>query len=173
MICGLKAREIASPTNVHSLRFDLIAENAGDEAAALAPARALLQHLDADPSWDVLKLTDVPPQGRAWRIYLAAQAAGFPVGAWEGQRSPYLALSSQGAPSLGLRAKFRANLRRRRKRLGERGEISVERLSGDSLSVRDLEACLAMESAGWKGREGSAAGQSAAARGFHIELLSR
>jgi len=171
-ICGLPARELASPTNVHSLRFDLVAEDPDDESAADVSARALLEHLDSDRTWTVLRITDVPPWGQAWRIYRAAQSAGFPVGAWEGQRSPYLTLSPHGEPAQGLRAKFRANLRRRRKRLGEQGEIDVERLSGDSLSVRDLEACLIMESAGWKGRQGSAAAQSEAVRGFHLELLS-
>ncbi len=171
-ICGLKTRELASPTNVHSLRFDLIAENATDEGGPDAPVLALLLHLDADESWDVLRLADIPSPGQAWRIYRAAQAAGFPVGAWEAQRSPYLELVSQGEMVLGLRAKFRANLRRRRKRLAEQGEITVERLQGDSLKVADLRACLVMESAGWKGREGSAAGQSEEARGFHLELLN-
>jgi len=171
-ICGLRTRELASPTNVHSLRFDLVAENETGESAADPPALALLLHLDADKSWDVLRLADIPAQGQAWRIYRAAQTAGFPVGAWEAQRSPYLTLGSQPGLAIGLRAKFRANLRRRRKRLAEKGEITVERLEGDSLQARDLLACLVMESAGWKGREGSAAGQSEAARGFHLELLN-
>ena len=170
-ICGLKTRELASPTNVHSLRFDLIAEDAGGETRPDEPAEALLKHLAADNRWDVLRLTDIPPDGQAFRLHRAAQAAGFPVGVWESQRSPYLALSSQRELTRGLRAKFRANLRRRRKRLSEQGEISVERLQGDSLGVRDLEACLAMESAGWKGRQGSAAIQSDKVRGFHLELL--
>ena len=172
-ICGLRVLELASPTNVHSLRFDLVAENAhdGDEAAD-ASARALLEHLDADKTWTVLKITDVPPDGQAWRIYRAAEAAGFPVGAWEAQRSPYLTLSPGGERPQGLRAKFRANLRRRRKRLEEKGEVRVERLQGDSLTARDLEACLAMETTGWKGRQGSAVVQSPAAHGFHLELLS-
>jgi len=131
----------------------------------------LLEHLAADKTWDVLRLSDIPPQGQAWRLHRAAQSAGYPVGAWESQRSPYLTLSAAGGPPFGLRTKFRANLRRRRKRLGEGGEITLERLEGDSLSVRDLEACLVMEAAGWKGREGSAAGQSEEIRGFHKDLL--
>lgn len=170
-ICGLPVRERASPTNVHSLRFDMVADNGGQAAGPDEQARALFEHLAADRTWVVLRITDVPPDGQAWRIYRVAQAAGFPVGAWEGQRSPYLALSTAEPRTLGLRTKFRANLRRRRKRLAERGEIRVERLHGDSLSRSDLEACLAMESAGWKGRQGSAAGHSQEARGFHLDLL--
>lgn len=165
-ICGIGVRELASPTNVHSLRFDLVAE---DEGAA---ATALLQHLAADQGWDVLKITDVPEGGQAWEIYRAAEAAGLPVGAWESQRSPFIELpDSYARLTQGLRAKFMANLRRRRKRLAEKGEITVERVAGAGLTERHLEECFALERGGWKGRQGSAVAQSEAAHGFHLELL--
>lgn len=165
-ICGIGTRELASPTNVHSLRFDLVADD------AQKTARALFRHLAADPSWDVLKLTDVPEGGQAWQLYRVAQEAGFPVGAWESQRSPYIRLpASCDALRQGLRTKFKANLRRRRKRLAEQGEISVERVAGDALSERHLDECLVLERSGWKGRQGSAVTQSQATHGFHLELL--
>src|SRR5262245_58638949 len=53
-ICGIPVRELRSPTNVHSLRFDLVARDAA------AAAEELFEHLAADTSWDVLRLTDVP-----------------------------------------------------------------------------------------------------------------
>lgn len=165
-ICGIGVRELASPTNVHSLRFDLVGD-AGPMAAD-----AVFRHLAADGSWDVLRITDVPERGRAWQIYRSARAAGFPVGAWESQRSPYIALpSSYDELSQGLRAKFRANLRRRRRRLAEKGEVSVERVAGDALSESRLEECLVLERSGWKGAQGSAVSQSTATYGFHLELL--
>jgi perosamine synthetase len=172
-ICGIGTRELASPTNVHSLRFDLIADDASHPEIPGGSARALFRHLRADQSWDVLKLTDIPEGGKAWEIYDEARAAGFPVGAWESQRSPYIDLPPTHAELMeGLSQKFRANLRRRRKRLAEAGEITVERLTGDAISLRDLEECLVMEAAGWKGRNGSAANQSEAIHGFHRELLA-
>jgi CelD/BcsL family acetyltransferase involved in cellulose biosynthesis len=166
-ICGFGARELGSPTNVHSLRFDLVADDVQGRGDAL------FQHLAADQEWDILKITDVPEGGKAWNIYRAAERAGFPVGAWEAQRSPYMTLPSSYAEVLqGLSAKFRANLRRRRKRLDERGgEISVERVAGAALSESHLEECLALERSGWKGRQGTAVGQSQAARGFHLTLI--
>jgi CelD/BcsL family acetyltransferase involved in cellulose biosynthesis len=165
-ICGIGARELASPTNVHSLRFDLVAEE------AKSAAEAVFRHLAADQSWDVLRITDVPEGGMAWRLYEAAQEAGFPVGAWESQRSPYLELPSSFDELMGgLRAKFKANLRRRRKRLAEQGETSVERVAGADLKERHLEECFALEESGWKGRQGSAARQSKATHGFHSQLL--
>jgi len=165
-VCGINLRQLASPTNVHSFRFDLIAEN-GDAAAA-----ALWPHLAADRSWDVVKIADVPDGGKAWQLYRCAQAAGFPVGAWEAQRSPRVVLpSSYNKLMLGLRPKFKANLRRRRKRLEEQGMVTVERVAGASLLPRHLEECLALERSGWKGRGGSAVSQSPAVHGFHSDLL--
>ena len=170
-ICGVPTRERASPTNVHSLRFDLVAAEGG-QAFTDEAAQTVFQHLVADQSWDVLKLTDIPEGGKAWRLYEAAQAAGFPVGAWESHRSPYIELpDSQEILMKSLSAKFRGNLRRRRKRLAENGEITVERLFGPTLTQRHLEEALVMESGGWKGRQGSAVNQSEATRGFHRELF--
>lgn len=166
-ICGIPARELCSPTNVHSLRFDLLAD------AGSRDHEALLAHLADDASWDVIRITDVPPGGGAWRLHEAAQTGGFPVGAWESQRSPYITLpSSLGELMAGVRTKFRANLRRRRKRLAERGAVSLERVAGSALSKELLGECLALERGGWKGRQGSAVSQSAAVEGFHLELLS-
>jgi CelD/BcsL family acetyltransferase involved in cellulose biosynthesis len=165
-ICGIGVRELASPTNVHSLRFDLVSEDS--EAAA----EALFDHLAADRSWDVIRISDVPAGGRAWRLHRAAQAAGFPVGAWEAQRSPYITLpSSYGELLEGRRAGFKANLRRRRRRLGEQGEVRVERFAGEEVTERRLEECLVLERSGWKGGQGSAVSQSEAAHGFHLGLL--
>lgn len=164
-ICGIGARELTSPTNVHSLRFDFVAE--GERTA-----EAVLEHLGGDHSWDVLKITDVPEGGKAWEIYRAAQAAGFPVGAWESQRSPYVELPAvQGDLMRGLRTKFKANLRRRRRRLAERGEISVERIAGTALSERHLRDVLLLESRGWKGRGAAATSRHPGTEGFHSALL--
>jgi CelD/BcsL family acetyltransferase involved in cellulose biosynthesis len=165
-ICGIGVRELASPTNVHSLRFDLVAQDS--EGAA----EAMFDHLAADGSWDVIRIGDVPAGGNAWWLYRAARAAGFPVGAWEAQRSPYVALPSSYAELLdGRRTGFKANLRRRRSRLGERGEVRVERFAGEDLTERKLEECLVLERSGWKGEQGSAVSQSEAAHGFHLDLL--
>lgn len=170
-ICGIGTRELASPTNVHSLRFDLLAAE-GTTSFSNDAAHALFQHLAADRSWDVLRLTDIPEGGNAWRLYAAAQTAGFPVGAWESQRSPYIELPDSHEILMNtLSSKFRGNLRRRRKRLAENGEITFERLSGTALSQGHLEEALVMESGGWKGRQGSAVNQSEAVHGFHRELF--
>ena len=156
---GVPVRRLVSPTNVHSFRFDLVAED------VKSAARTFFERLAADDSWDVIKITDVPEGGNAWQIYEAAVNAGFPAGSWESQRSPYIPL-----PPSNLSSKFKSNLRRRRRRLEEQGAISVECVTGGSGLQSRIEESFVMEQSGWKGRKGTAAAQSESARGFYAEL---
>src|SRR6185436_19049006 len=114
----LPARQTVSTANPHSCRFDLIAE---DGAAA---GKSFFEYLAVNNSWDMLRITDVPALGNAWHLYRAAEAAGFPVGAWESQRSPYLDLPSSYDKLLeGMNSHFRSNLRRHRRRLETMGAV--------------------------------------------------
>jgi CelD/BcsL family acetyltransferase involved in cellulose biosynthesis len=144
-IAGLRARTLSSTANVHSFRFDAI-QGSGDEPRAIAGAmwRALAE-LDG---WDAIVLYDVPVDGTAQALLDAARADGFPAAAWSSIRSPYLDL-----PPSGVTAKFRANLRRRRRNLEALGALEHTRTaSGDS----GFERFLALEERGWKGAEKSA-----------------
>ncbi len=164
-LCGVPVRELTAAANAHSCRFDLIASDAA------SAARAFLSHLEADDGWDVLRLTDVPEGGSAWRLLEAAQESGLPTGTWESLRSPYLPLhASADAFEQTLSSKFRANCRRRRKRLEEKGRVTFEAVTGGELVDAHLEEGLALEAAGWKGRRGTAIAQSADTRGFYREL---
>lgn len=165
MIYGLPVQQLVSPTNVHAYRFDLIAE---DRETA---GRAFFVYLSQDPSWDILRITDVPADGNAWQIYAAAQAAGFPTGVYDAQHSTYLALPASYAElSQGLNTKFKANLRRRYKRLEEKGKVSIERIVGGVELPAYLEECFKLEQSGWKGRGHTAATQTKGAYGFYRDL---
>src|SRR5262249_14114742 len=108
-ICGLPVRQLVSTANSHSCRFDMIAE---DRESAGKKFFALLA---GDNSWDSIKITDVPDGGNSWQVYRAAEEAGFPVGNWESQRSPYLQFPSSYDELLESKSsQFNANLRRRR-----------------------------------------------------------
>ncbi|HEV8199020.1 MAG TPA: GNAT family N-acetyltransferase [Candidatus Polarisedimenticolia bacterium] len=162
---GLPVRRLVSPTSVHSGRFDLIA---ADRRSA---ARSFLRTLADDDTWDMIRITDVPAGGNAWDLYAAALEAGFPAGAWESQRSPFLALpASYDKLEARLSSKFKANLRRRRRRLEERGDVRVECVTGGGGLERRLEDHFALERSGWKGRKGTAAAQSSRTRGFYTGL---
>ena len=164
-VCGLPARLGASTGNAHSCRFDMLAEDAS------AAGKTFFAHLAADKSWDVLRIADVPDGGNAWHLYRAAEAAGFPVGAWESQNSPYLPLPStyqelQAEMSTG----FKANLRRRRRRLEALGTVGVEHVTGGANLQARLDEAFAIERSGWKGRKGTAILQDAKTYGFYCEL---
>jgi CelD/BcsL family acetyltransferase involved in cellulose biosynthesis len=165
---GVPVRRLVSPTNVHSYRFDLIAKD-------IRPAaRAFFGALAADDSWDLIRITDVPDGGNSWELYRTAGDAGLPVGSWESQRSPYVPLPSTfEALASVLSSKFKANLRRRRRRLEERGAVSVDRVTGGEELQARLEESYALERSGWKGRKGSAAAQSSRTHGFYTELAHR
>ncbi len=159
LMYGLPVRRLISPTNVHSFRFDLLAEDAD------AAASAFFASLAADDSWDVMRVTDIVEKGNAWKMYEAAVHAGFPAGSWESQRSPYIPL-----PPSALSSRFRSDLRRRRRRLEERGMVVLECVTGGEDLQQRIEESFAMEQGGWKGRKGTAVAQSLSARSFYQDL---
>ena len=155
-VAGLRLRVLRSLSDDHSQRFDLVAE--GDTAVA-----ALWRHLAADPSWDVVELREVPEGSRrAGRLHELAREAGYPVSVWPSLRSPYLPLASTVEEfEARLDAKFRANLRRRRRNLEKLGAVELERVTApEAAAAGALDAALdegfALEKGGWKGTEGTA-----------------
>lgn len=155
-VAGVRLRVLRSLSDDHSQRFDLVAE--GDPAIG-----ALWRHLAADPSWDLVELREVPEGSRrAGRLHELAQEAGYPVSVWPSLRSPYLPLPTTVEEfEARLDAKFRANLRRRRRNLEKLGPVELERVTGQEASgsaVLDaaLDEGLALEKGGWKGAEGTA-----------------
>jgi len=164
-VSGLMARQILSTSNPHSCRFDMIAED------ATTAGDSFFAYLAADKSWDMLRIADVPSGGNAWHLYRAAEAAGFPVGTWESQRSPYLELPSSYDKLLeGMNSHFRSNLRRHRRRLESMGTITFERVTGGTNLQERLEECLAIEQKSWKGLQGTAILQDTETRGFYTQL---
>lgn len=162
---GIPVRQLSATANAHSCRFDLIARE--PEAAALI----FLTWLRADRSWDVLRLTDVPDGGAGWALLEEARSSGLVTGAWESLQSPYVPLpSSQEVFQGTLQAKFKANCRRRRKKLEERGKVRFERLDGGLELAGKLEEGFALEQSGWKGRSGTAMAQDRSTWGFYTEL---
>ncbi|CAM3526289.1 GNAT family N-acetyltransferase [Corallococcus sp. ZKHCc1 1396] len=160
---GVPVRQLLSLTNKHSCRFDLLAEEPKQASAAF------LSHLMGDPDWDVLRLSDVPEDGAAWALMHAARGAGMPWGAWPSARSPYLPLPS----TVEAWTKGRSNakpLRRRRRRLEEKGRVEVERVSGSEGLEARLEEAFALEQSGWKAQQGTAIAQAEHRRGFYTSL---
>ncbi len=164
-VCGLPARQLVAAANTHSSRFDLIAldpRNAG---------RAFLDYLVQRPGWDLLRIIDVHEGGAAWQMYRAAEELGLPVGAWEGERSPYLAFPSTYEELLATKSPaFRANLRRRRRQLEKAGVLTLERVTSREGLIERLDEGLALERSGWKGRRGTAIAQDKRTRDFYTDV---
>jgi hypothetical protein len=165
MVMGAPARCLSAAANDHTPRFDMIAEDPASVAAAF------VEHLRRDRSWDVIHLPCVPPEGQAWRLYEAASDAGHPTGTWQGDNSPYFPLPATNEEMhKQLDTKFKANLRRRHKKLAEKGHVTVDRVAGGVDLPGRLEEGFAVEQSGWKGREGTAMAQDAHVAGFYSEL---
>lgn len=162
---GLPVRELSSPTNAHSCRFDMVAEDAPSAGAAF------LRHLQQDPEWDLLRLEDVPHGGQAWSLQRAAEDAGLPVGSEPTMHSPYVLLPTS-APQLQQQwsKNLRAGLRRRRRRLEEQGPVEVECVRGGALLADRLAEGFALEQRGWKGHGGTAIAQDPRTLGFYTQL---
>lgn len=162
---GLPVRRLVSAANDHSCRFDLIARDAP------AAAHAFFQHLSAGKDWDVFCLIDVPKGGNAWRLYGEAKAARYPTGTWQSLISPYVPLSGTYSALQGrLSPSFKANLRRRSKKLRERGHVTLERVAGGPELAERLQEGYALEASGWKGKAGTAIAQRPATLGFYSDL---
>ena len=151
LCAGLLVRTLRSPTNAHSCRFDLVAEDAP------AAGAAFLQHLQADPDWDLLRLDDVPHGGHAWSLQRAAEDAGLPVGSEPTLQSPYALLPGSVAElQAGWSKNLRAGVRRRMKRLEEHGPVEVEQVRGGPQLAARLAEGFELERSGWKGHHGTA-----------------
>jgi CelD/BcsL family acetyltransferase involved in cellulose biosynthesis len=81
-----------------------------------------------------------------------------------------LSRANLGAASIsGRHAK---ELRRLERRLAERGTVTYEELPADGAVGSWMDEFCALEASGWKGREGTAIGQSAADRAFFADFAA-
>lgn len=157
---------LASPTNDHSCRFEWAL--GPDPAGAVA---ALWGFLRDRVRWDVLVLRDVPREGpTSTLLEPLARADRHPTGRWESVRSPRVPLGAAPAEARAS-ARFRANLRRRAKRLAEMGAVAVWRVDRPADADAGLAAFLQLERAGWKGEGGTAIGLDPALVRFYRRVV--
>jgi CelD/BcsL family acetyltransferase involved in cellulose biosynthesis len=163
-IRGIPIRQTVALANRHSCRFDMIAEHPAEAG------KAFFSYMAARQDWDVLRIVDVPEDGQAWHLYNAAVAAGFPVGTWAGQRSPFLELpDSEDGLQDRVSSQQRANARRRLRQMEKKAPVCIERLPATDLRAV-LDDFFKVESSGWKGREGTACEQDEETRAFYTRL---
>jgi CelD/BcsL family acetyltransferase involved in cellulose biosynthesis len=148
---GAGTVRLVSPVNDHSCRFEWVL--GPDPGSAVA---ALWGHLRDGVRWDALVLRDVPRDGpTSTLLERVARADRHPTGRWRSVASPRIALGGVPAEAR-TSARFRANLRRRARRLHEAWPVALWRAG----TPRDVDAALAdffvLEASGWKGEGGTA-----------------
>ena len=143
---------LVAPANDHSCRVEWAL--GPDASGAVA---AIWGWLRDRGRWDVLLLRDVARDGPTSLLLEAlARVDRHLTGRWESLRTPFVDLAADRGAETRASAKFRANLRRRLRRLGELGAVAVTRVDGTEGLDAVLAEFLALEASGWKGERGSA-----------------
>lgn len=166
--CFLPLTTWQTPSNDHSQRGGVLLGRRGEEGL-----RLIWETLQKEPGWDRLRLRDLPAGAPEWRLRDWALEAGHRCGLWVSLRSPYLPLpKTYEAVEKALDGKFRQNLRRRKRRLAEQGEVKYALVDGKD--AKALDAALAdlfeIEASGWKGRDGTAIAQRPELVGFYTQI---
>jgi CelD/BcsL family acetyltransferase involved in cellulose biosynthesis len=164
---GLPIRTLRTAGNVHTCRYDMVHAPEWRTAIVSAMWHALKQ----SSAWDVLEISGVPAHSALTSVVHAARTEGFPAHAIRAATSPYIAL---GPAQSGfehtlarVNSKFKANLRRRMRKLQSRGTVRLVR----STRLDDrLERFYELENASWKGTAGSAIIQDTRALRYYNAL---
>lgn len=165
-VLGLPLRLLRSPTNEHTPRYDWPGDLSSDVLAGwLAASRR-------DYAWHLLELDLLAQDANAVRLL-----TGLPkpwrrlahVTRWE---APVIDLT-QGADAYfaGLPQKLRANTNRAENGLAKAGVLDVRDFARQPDWRTWLDACLALESAGWKGDAGGGMAQQDRTHAFYLAVL--
>ena len=152
---------LSSTTNSNTPLFGFLAAN---ETAVKQLLHALFSQKPRRVDLSYMSPTGVSP-ARA-----AADAARYRVFTESIQAAPYVAIDGDWeAYESGLRRKFRSELRRRRRRLEEEGQLTLEVSDGKERLDELLEEGFRVEGSGWKGAQGTSIDSRPATRRFWTE----
>ncbi|HVO30861.1 MAG TPA: GNAT family N-acetyltransferase [bacterium] len=138
----------------HTPRFDLLI----DPAVRREALTALVDHLQADESWDVVVLPEIPADSPTLALLPAiAAAAGLGADTWKSGASPVLPLSGSWESCLEtLSTRHRANMRSRWRHLERQGSLAVETVAGGEGLAAAVSDGLRLEGVAWKREAGTA-----------------
>ena len=143
---------LSSPANWHTPQAGVLAEDIG---AAKALARVLAE---VGPRRISLAFVDPGDQGTS-AFGAELQDAGYSLLERPLTHSPYLEVAGDWAAfESGMRSKARVDLRRRRRRLEERGAVSFEVQDGNSRLGELIDEVARVEATGWKGDQATSIG---------------
>ncbi|MBN1209686.1 MAG: GNAT family N-acetyltransferase [Myxococcaceae bacterium] len=164
-LAGCPVRLWQSPSNEHSQRT---AWALGEQPETAV--EAIWSRLREQP-WELLLLKDIVAGGAVDAgLGRAAEREGFLVSRWPAVESPWLPVRPPEVMEAQLDARFRSNLRRRRKKLAQRGELRLERIEGGERLGAALEEGFRLEGGGWKGTRGTAMASQPETHRFYTSL---
>lgn len=157
---------LSSPANWHTPQAGVLAEDPG---AAKMLARVLAKVRPRR-----LSLAFVDPHDQSTNAFgRELQDAGFSTLERTLTRSPYLEVVGDWAAfESGMRSKARADLRRRRRRLEERGTVSFEVQDGSSRFGELIDEVVQVEATGWKGDQATSIGSREDTLGFYRQIAT-
>jgi CelD/BcsL family acetyltransferase involved in cellulose biosynthesis len=163
---GVPIRRLRAPANSHSCRFDAVrcAGAEGDLAV-----RALWNYFAKLNGWDLLELRDIPEGGTLSNLAAMAESDGFRTAHVPMLPNPYVAIPADaaGLEKMPVNKKLRSQLRSIRREVSENDQLKLRRICTADPSV--LQQFYELESAGWKGKEGSAISSTPQTRQFYDE----
>ena len=164
---GVPLRKLRAPVNSHSCRFDAVRHASGQGDAAVSAAWNYLQKLSG---WDLLEIHDAPEGGTISALAAAAANSGVHTAQIPMRLNPYVPVPPDpaGLQKLPVNARLRGKLRSIRRELESRGGLKFERV--DKTDRAFMERFYQLESAGWKGAEGSAIACNPKIRQFYDEV---
>lgn len=155
---------VRSATNDHSPMFDILATG---EAAAHDLATAVFERR---PRSAILQLVD--PDGASVRGWLSGAArAGYTTKAETILSSPFIDTTCRWEEYEGrIGTRVKSDLRRRRRRMEDEGEVGIEVHDGSVGLDLLLDEGFHVEAAGWKGKAGTAIGAMPMTRRFYSQI---
>jgi len=164
---GVPVRKLRAPVNSHSCRFDAVRHSSSQGEAAVLAAWEYLQNLR---SWDLLEISDVLEESTISGLALAASKKGFHTVQVPSLTNPYVPIPPNAADlkKLPVNARLRGKLRHIRREIESHGGMTFHRI--ENADQATLDRFYELESAGWKGREGSAIACNSNTRKFYGEI---
>lgn len=155
---------VRSLTNYHTPQSGLLADDAG-------VAYSLAQKLFAGNPRRV-SLAGMPPLGGGLNACRrAALEAGYRIWVHPYQTSPYLSIEGNWAEYEARHGERpRDGLHRKLRRLGRRGQVSLDIVRGGERLTAALQKAFAIEALGWKGARGTAIRSRPETMGFYTAI---
>lgn len=157
---GIPVRKLQAVYNLNTQRFDLI--HGPDQAEKRTIVKAVWDAIRDTPGWDVLETRLVIKDSWLADVLALAESEKYRPGVWQMDSAPFITLPQSadceeaiGDFFKGSRKHLRQELDRRLRRLHEMGE--VEFLVTPGFTPELMKRYFALESKGWKGRNGTAA----------------